>query len=169
MKIHNGMRPQDIVVLLKIAVNKNKPWYMKDLAYKLGISASEITESLNRSVLAGLLAADKKTLMKKALLEFLVHGIKHVFPQKPGAMVRGMPTAHSAFPLNQYIKSEEKYVWTWADGGERGFAVEPLHPGVPKACNIDPVLYEKLALVDALRLGRIREQNIASEELRKRL
>jgi len=163
------MRPQDIVVLLKIAATENKLWYMKDLAYELGISASEITESLNRSVLAGLLAADKKILMRQALLDFLVHGIKYVFPQRPGAMVRGMATAHSAFPLNQKINSEEKYVWTWVEGNERGFAIEPLHPNVPKACKNDHLLYELLSLVDALRLGRIREQNIAIKELQNRL
>jgi hypothetical protein len=163
------MRPQDIVILLKIAARKNEPWYMKDLAYQLGISASEVTESLNRSVLAGLLAADKRTLMRNALLEFLIHGLKYVFPQKPGAMVRGMATAHSAFPLNQLISSEEQYVWTWADGEERGFAVEALHPNVPKACRRDSRLYEILALVDALRLGKIRGKNLAIEELQKRL
>ena len=169
MKKHNGMRPQDVVVLLKIAANKNKSWYMKDIAYELGISASEITESLNRSVLAGLLAADKKMLMRQAILEFLVHGIKYVFPQKPGGMVRGMVTAHSAFPLNQRINSEEKYVWTWAEGNERGYAIEPLHPSIPKACRNDHLLYELLSLVDALRLGRRREQSIAIKELQNRL
>ncbi len=169
MKKHSGMRPQDIVVLLKIAAIKNEQWYMKDLAYELVISASEVTESLNRSVLAGLLAADKKTLMRNVLLDFLIYGLKFVFPQKPGAMVRGMATAHSAFPLNQLITSDEKYVWTWAEGEERGFAVEPLHPNVPKACRKDSGLYELLALVDALRLGKIREKNLAIEELRKRL
>ena len=126
MKNHNGMRPQDIVVLLKINARDNKLWLMKDLAYELGISASEVTESLNRSVLAGLLAADKKTILRSALLKFLVQGLKYVFPQKPGAMVRGMATAHSAFPLNQQINSDEKYVWTWADGEDRGFAIETI-------------------------------------------
>lgn len=42
------MRPHDIVVLLKIAVKGDKSWLMKDLSFELGISASEISESLNR-------------------------------------------------------------------------------------------------------------------------
>jgi hypothetical protein len=53
MKKHSGMRPHDIVILLKIAAKDDRDWYMKDLAYELGISASEISESIHRSVIAG--------------------------------------------------------------------------------------------------------------------
>ena len=45
MRKHNGMRPQDIVVLLKIAAKKNAPWMMKDLAAELKISPSEVSEA----------------------------------------------------------------------------------------------------------------------------
>ncbi len=48
MKKHSGMRPHDIVVLLKIASKGNTPWLMKDLASELAISAGEISESLHR-------------------------------------------------------------------------------------------------------------------------
>ena len=67
MKKHSGMRPHDIVVLLKIAAKGKKTWLMKDLSYELGISASEISESINRSVIAGLISYDKKKLMKLIL------------------------------------------------------------------------------------------------------
>lgn len=169
MKKHNGIRPQDIVVLLKIAAKKDQSWFMKDIAYELGISASEVTESINRSLLAGFLAADKKMLMRNAILEFLIHGLKYVFPQKPGAMVRGMVTAHSADPLIHFIQSEEKYVWPCAKGEERGLAIEPLHPNVPKACLNDSLLYELLSLIDAIRIGKSREQKIAIDEMQQRL
>ncbi len=167
MKKHSGMRPQDVVVLLKIAAKAKNSWMMKDLSYELGISASEISESLNRSMLANLLSHNKKTLMKSALLDFLEHGLKYVYPQKPGALVRGMATSHSAEPLNKIIQSEDHYVWPFAQGNMRGEAIEPLHPSVPKASLKDPVLYKLLALTDALRVGKIREQKIAITELKK--
>ena len=50
MKKHSGMRPQDIVILLKIATYGDNNWYMKDIANDLFISPSEVSESLNRSV-----------------------------------------------------------------------------------------------------------------------
>lgn len=62
MKKHNGMRPHDVVILLKIASKGSNEWLMKDLAYEVKISASEVSESFNRSVYAGLLSADKKRL-----------------------------------------------------------------------------------------------------------
>lgn len=169
MKKHSGMRPHDIVVLLKIATKKDTSWRMKDLANELNISASEITESLNRSMLAGLLAADKQTLMKSGLLDFLKHGLRYVYPQKPGALVRGIPTAHSGPPLQEIIQSDEPFVWPYAEGNVRGQSIEPLHPSVPKVCLNDPQLYELLALTDALRAGKKREYEIAIRELEDRL
>lgn len=169
MKKHSGMRPHDIVVLLKIAAKSNQNWMMKDLAAELDISPSEISESLHRSAYAGLLSGDKKRLMKMALLEFLQYGLKYVYPQHPGALVRGIATAYSAPPLSEQIISDEAIVWPYAEGKVRGQALEPLYSGAPKACLKDIKLYELLALTDALRIGRAREKNIALKELEKRI
>jgi predicted transcriptional regulator len=169
MNKQSSMRPHDIVILLKIAAKGDSTWLMKDLAQELEISASEISEGINRCLLAGLISANKKTLMKSAMLDFLEHGLKYVYPQKPGAMVRGINTAHSANPLNKTIHSNEHYVWPYANGKVRGQAIEPLHPSVPKACLRDAKLYELLALTDAIRVGKNREQNLAVAELKKRL
>lgn len=169
MKRHSGMRPHDIVILLKIAAKGKKSWYMKDLAMELSISASEISESLHRSVTAGLIGPDKKALMKLSLLDFLQYGLRFVYPCLPGSKVRGVPTAHSASPLSKTIVSSEPYVWPYGKGTVRGESIEPLHPKLPEACLRDPVFYEYMALVDALRVGRAREKNLAIEELKKRI
>jgi len=169
MKKHRGMRSLDVVVLLKIAALRESTWFVRDLAYTLGISQSEVSESLNRSRIAGLLAEDKKRVLKSNLLDFLEYGLRYVFPAEPSAIQRGMPTAHSAPPLQNSISSDEFYVWPWAEGKVRGQAIEPLHSGVPKACAKDSALYELLALADAIRLGRVREKQQAIEELRLRV
>ncbi len=169
MKKHSGMRPHDIVILLKIAAKQDRSWYMKDLSYELGISGSEISESMNRSVIAGLIFPDKKRLMKTAILDFLHFGLPHVYPQQPGALVRGVATAHSAPPLNEVIESHEAYVWPYGKGDLRGQSIEPLHPNVPEACLKDKKFYELMSLCDVLRVGRVREKNLAIEELKKRL
>lgn len=169
MKKHNGMRPHDIVILLKIISYGHENWLMKDLGTDLYISLSEISESLNRSVLSGLLSSNKKRIIKSSLLDFLIFGLKYVFPQKPGTLVRGIATSHSTLPLSNIIVSQEAYVWPYFEGNTRGFTIEPLHPNVPKACLKDPILHELLALTDAIRLGNKREYNIAVEELKKRI
>ncbi|MEX2597074.1 MAG: hypothetical protein WEC59_09130 [Salibacteraceae bacterium] len=169
MKKHSGMRPHDPAILLKIASKGKEPWLMKDLAYELGISASEISESLNRSIIAGLIGSDKKTLNKLALLDFLKSGLKYVYPQHPGSLVRGLATAHSAPPLNSEILSDEKFVWPYAKGNDRGQAIEPLHVNTPEACLKDGKYYELMALTDAIRIGKVREQNMAFEMIKDRI
>jgi hypothetical protein len=56
-----------------------------------------------------------------------------------------------------------------SDCTEIGLALTPLSPSVPLAASLDPQLYELLGLVDALRVGRIREQQLAAIALQERL
>ena len=163
------MRPQDVVILLKIIAKGDTPWLAKDLASELGISNSEVSDSLNRSVIAGLIAPDKRMVMKRVLVDFLAHGLPRVFPQLPGPLQRGMPTAHAAPVLASLISSDVPYVWPHPKGEVRGAAIVPLYRKVPEACERDPVLYDLLALVDALRTGRARERELALGILRDRL
>ncbi|MFN0157506.1 MAG: hypothetical protein ACKVRP_05455 [Bacteroidota bacterium] len=170
MRKHGGMRPHDIAILLKIVVLGSQNWRMTDLASTLHMSQSEISESLNRCMIARLIDESKRIVYRKALLEFLMHGVKYVFPAQPGALVRGMPTAHSALPLSAIIISEKDvYVWPWERGSLRGQGIEPLYKNVPLAAQADESFHEMLALVDALRVGRAREQAIAEKELSQRI
>ena len=162
------MSPHDIVILLKIVSYGDEPWFQKPLAEALGISQSEISKSLNRSKYAKLLAPDGKTVMRMALMEFLQYGLRYVFPVQPGAVVRGVPTSHAASPLKEEIQSTEAYVWPYGKGTVRGHSITPLYPSVPEAALKDVKLHEKLALVDALRVGRARERELAIKELKKR-
>ena len=45
----------------------------------------------------------------------------------------------------------------------------PLYPTVIQVIQSDASMYELLALVDAVRVGRARERNLAMELLRERL
>ncbi|MEO0473029.1 MAG: hypothetical protein AAF206_25670 [Bacteroidota bacterium] len=163
------MRPQDVVILLKIVLLGETPWRYSDIAASLNISQSEVAEALNRSKQARLVDASKKKVFKNSFLEFINFGLKYVFPVQPGAVVRGIPTAHSAPPLSGMILSEEVYVWPSSMGNMRGQSINPLYPSVIQAIRKDPQLYEMLALLDAVRVGRAREQKIAMEELSKRI
>jgi len=163
------MSPLDVVVLLKIISIGNQPWNQKPLAEELRMSQSEISKSIARSKYAGLLDPNGKKVRKLALIDFLQFGIAYVFPQHPGALVRGIPTAHSASPLNQRIQSAEHYVWPSGKGKLRGQSIIPLYPSVVDAVQNDEKLHELLALVDALRVGRAREREIAIKELKQRI
>jgi len=168
-KNQNSMKPQDIVILLKIIALNNDNWQQLPLAFSLRMSQSEVSQSVARSKFAGLLDDTGKRVMRQALVDFLQYGLAVVFPVKPGAIVRGIPTAHSAAPLNQKINSGEKYVWSFAMGNVRGHGITPLYTSVPQAAMEDERLYELLSLVDALRVGKARERNLAFQELNRRI
>ena len=168
-KEQSSMRPQDIVVLLKIASHEDESWLQTPIAKQLGLSQSEMSKSLGRSKYAGLLDASGKKVRVLALMDFIEYGLPYAFPQRPGAIVRGVPTSHSAPPLKEQIQSDENFVWPYAEGRVKGQAVIPLYESVPKAVQNDPALHELLALVDAIRLGSSREKKIAVSELKKRI
>jgi len=69
MRKHNGMRPQDIVILLEIIALGKQDWQNKDLAQSLFINGSEISEALNRNQLAGLMD-QKRKVNRKGYLNF---------------------------------------------------------------------------------------------------
>jgi hypothetical protein len=170
MKKHSGMRPQDILVLLKIISMKNPEWLNVDIANSLKISQSEVSEALNRCKIARLIDGDKRKIYINSLKEFLIYGLKYVFPAEPGAIVRGMPTAHSAYPIKELVsQGSENFVWPYSKGILRGQSIEPLYYTIPMVVQDDILFYELLAILDTLRIGRAREIKIAIDELAKRL
>ncbi len=168
MKRHNGMRPQDVVILLKKITKDGKNLLNKEIAASLKISASEVSEALERCRIAKLIDRNKQKVNIMALEEFLIYGLKYVFPVQPDSIVRGIPTAFSATPIKEQIsQGKEKYVWPYNKGTERGQGIEPLYKTVPEIVNDDTELYELLVIADTLRIGKIREIEIATSELKK--
>lgn len=166
MRGHNGMRPQDVVILLKILTIQGE-WQYRDLSNSLSISISEISESLNRSYIAGLIDEGKRNVYRISLMEFIQFGLHYVFPQVPGATGTGIPTAHSHSFYKEHFSSESNYVWQDKQGSMRGMLIEPLYKGVVKAVKEDELLYKALASIDIIRVGKSREKKLAIEELKK--
>jgi hypothetical protein len=167
------MLGQDIALLLKICLLKGPKILSKVLAEELFLSPAEVSKSLNRCKDSGLLYWSdlEKRVNRSALLDFLAYGMRHVFPPKRGALVRGLPTAVAAEPLkSRFVEDgEPPPVWPYPEGTVRGLSFSPLYKGAPKAALFDPRLYELLALCDAIRSGRTRERVLAVELLREAL
>ena len=163
------MKPQDIVILLKIIALNSENWQQKPLADSLKMSQSEVSQSLARSKYSGLLDGSGKKVSRLALFDFLQFGLSVVFPQKPGPIVRGVQTAHSAPPLKSIIQSNELYVWPSAKGKARGQSIQPLYPSIVDLVESDEKFYQLLSLIDAIRVGRARERKIAIDELKQRI
>lgn len=147
----------------------------RGLESETGVSKSEVNLSLKRSIKVGLAKLDRKAAIPranaKALTEFIVYGIKYVFPAQVSQLSRGIPTSFAAPALQGKVMSagETIYIWPDARGSNKGQAVQPLYKTVPQAVKKDPYLYEYLALVDAIRLGNVREAEVAIDELEIKL
>jgi hypothetical protein len=173
------MKSQDILIALKIQGLRDRragaealDWSQRQLAKETGVSLSQVNAACRRLEEAGLLAPGRHDVIRPALLEFLVHGLRYAFPVATGQVVRGLPTGYAAAPLKaEFLSSENELVPVWPDpeGTVRGMAVRPLYRSVPGAARKDHRLYEYLALIDAIRGGRARERSKAIEILKTRL
>jgi hypothetical protein len=168
-----SLKPQDLVVILKIIVMEDVKFTFASLADALFLTASQVHASLHRAELARLVSKPRvggAEVIRPALLEFVLHGARYAFPAIVGRPTRGLPTSHASPAMRAYFTdADDPPVWPFPDGPERGMSVQPLYPAVPRVAEIDPELYGVLACFDALRMGAARERKFAFEYLSKRL
>ena len=168
------LKSQDVLILLKLVAIDDRPWSYAPLAVELSMSPSQVHGGIKRAIASRLAIQQEDGIIPniRNLKEFLIHGLKYVFPVKRGELVRGIPTGYAAPPLNGiFIGSgnEPPPVWPFPEGEVRGISFSPLSTHVPQAALADNNLYELLVLIDAIRGGRAREQKIAVDELETRL
>jgi hypothetical protein len=197
------LKPQDLLVALKLVALGSERWTYASLAKDLGLSASETHACVQRGMRSGLLLLNQDTALldelereevlservhkvrrrqrrnpnssvsdnparphPRVLSEFVIYGARIVFVPDRTPMTIGVPTSHSAPAFaGVFAPGSVDYVWPHPNGKMRGEGIEPLHPCVPFATMQDARLYEMLALLDALRVGRARERGMARERL----
>ena len=172
MKTGTQLKPQDLLVLLKIVTAyRDKPWRYSDLARDLKMSQSEVHSAIKRSEMAKLYDSLTRRPIRAHLSEYLISGVRYAYPAIPGKEAIGIPTAHSAPPLNKVIVADKGdiYVWPSRSGKVKGQSIEPLYSAVPSACAKDEELHKLFALVDALRVGRAREIDLAKKIIHEKL
>ena len=163
------MKGQDIVVAIKL-LKAAPELSFAELGKSVGLSASEAHGSVRRLIESRLVEPDSRRVIRRSLLRFLVNGVPFAFPANLRETTRGLPTAWGAPVMRDHFATDEAPpVWPDPDGTVRGQSVKPLYPSVVAAASRDPALYDDLALVDALRLGRARERQLAEQQLEKRI
>lgn len=169
----NGLlKPADLVVALKAHLLRGSAWTYASLGQAVGMSASQAHAALARAEQADLFRSQGRRAKPNNLLEFLAHGVRFAFYPQLGGHVLGVPTAHAVAPLSDLLVGVEGasvFVWPDPAGTVFGQALEPLHRAVPRVSRRDPELYSVLALVDALRVGRVRDRELALGLLRETL
>ena len=168
------LKPQDLLVLLKVAAHPPQRWTYAALGQALALSASETHACVKRAVACGLAVAPARgewAPIRPNLLEFVLHGARYVWPATPGPHKRGVPTSIGAEPLaSQFnVAPGDAPVWAHPTGSAKGPTLSPLYRSAPQAALADPALHQLLALLDALRAGRARERALAAEWMQAQL
>ncbi|HEU4459823.1 MAG TPA: hypothetical protein VFR90_11925 [Methylibium sp.] len=162
------LKPQDLLVLLKVAAHPPQRWTYAALGEALAMSASEVHGSVKRAVASGLAVAPSRgewSPVRPNLLEFVLHGVRYVWPATAGPVKRGVPTAFAVEPLAELLTAtpKEAPVWAHPNGSAKGPTLSPLYRTAPQAALADAALHRLLALLDALRIGRARERSLAAK------
>lgn len=160
------LRPHDVAVALQLLLSPGLAY--RELSHAVGISQGEAHNSVKR-LIASRLAREDRAVNSHALHDFVVSGVPYAFSATLGPETRGIPTAHSAPPFADELSDDNPIVWPSASGKVRGASVTPLYPGAPATARLNPPLYELLAAVDEVRIGRARERERAKSFLRERI
>ncbi len=165
------LKPQDILVMLKVFVLEGSEYSEAELARSLDMNPAEIARSLKRLEAGILYSPYKPHIMRYGAFELLIYGARSLFPPEFGAVRQGIPTAHAGPLISDELlfNSDDIYVWPYPSGKSRGKSLKPIYKSVPYAAANDQRLYELLSFVDALRAGYARERNFAKRFLRERM
>lgn len=172
------LKSLDIVVLVSLfGLEAESRATFSRLADTLGSNGPAIHRAVARLVTSGLLRKRRTGSASPTdygihlfgMYEILAHATPYLMPVTLGAPDRGVATAHAGPDLRDRIRASTPYVWPYAEGTDHGPSIEPLDPCVPRVALQHPMFYRILALVDACRVGRIRERRIAQDTLRQLL
>ena len=159
------LKPVDLTVLtFLVAADLGADWTQQAIASGLGISQSSVHRALVQLRRSGLMVADEPQVVP--LRDLLVHAVRHVYPAQLGEPTRGLPTAWSADVLGvDSPRGGQALVWPLEGATGFGTRVLPLHGCVPEAARRSQPFYELMALIDVMRLGRVRDRAIAVRRL----
>jgi hypothetical protein len=162
------LKGQDILVLAALLADRESPT-LPSLAEASSLALGPVHRSLARLGEAGLVTRERRVRLAQAD-EFLLHGLRYVFPARMTGETRGIPTSWAASPLQSLLASTDGAppVWPHPSGEVRGIGFEPIHRAAPEAALRDAEIYELLAVIDALRAGDARLRDLAHDELRRR-
>lgn len=162
------LKGQDIVVLAALFNDEHASGTYSDLGNRVCLSASETHAAIKRLREAALINTHRQPF-RRNVLEFLIHGLRYAFPfRSTGGMARGLATSYAApIAAADFATTGATPIWSCATGKTYGQPFEPLYATVPEAAAQDAELYRRLALLDMLRGGRLRERQFAEQKLKE--
>ncbi len=163
------LKPQDIMLLLKLAVHPNSEWTYPSLAHDLAMSVSEVHTGLKRAERSGLFSRELRRPLGGNWRSLFCTGCATPSLPRSGASPgdahrRQPPVFLEEFPFSP----EENYVWPHPDGQQRGMSLSPLSNRSPGG-HQRPAALHRPGPGGCPAPGRKREMDFARRELKKLL
>lgn len=147
------MRPEDVFILLKIAVLGSCDWTPFQLSLELGHSPEEIESSVERLLAAKLIRSTRRP-DPDAFKKFLIMDLPQKFSTRPGGLTRGLLTgAKPGMFFTGNLSYTSIWVWPDKDGPDWGYAIDPLSPHCCFAALQDRKFRTLLAITETLRVA----------------
>jgi hypothetical protein len=163
------MKNQDILILLSILTWKGPKRTYQRLSQAIDVNTTPILHAVRRLEASGLYSDHFQKVNIPKTIEFIVHGLKYVFPNtqidENAPDQKGFLTGISHPIFNNEINSKRKFIWPSEKGSHWGIPIQPIHPSIPDKCLQNVELLELFALIEVLRIGRIREIEIAEKKI----
>jgi len=117
------LKPQDVMIALKIVAMNQREWKYSEAALELNMSPSEVHAGVRRLKKCSLLtelamgtggAVQKMHLPEiRSLKEFLRYGLRHVFPAVLGEPALGLPTSYGVSHLFDGAGADTSFIPVW--------------------------------------------------------
>lgn len=172
------LKPFDIVLLVAlVGLEKPARATFAEITRELDSNQPAIHRATSRLTAAGLLQRHRHgplgphdySVNHRAMFEVLTYAVRYFMPVQLGAPARGLATAHAGPDLKDAIRAAGPSVWPYLDGVDVGPSIEPLDPCVPHVATRHVSFYRLMSLVEACRVGRVRERKLAEDFLRRLL
>lgn len=164
------VKGQDMVVLAALMKPDSNAETYAQLANSAKLSVSEAHSAVKRLRNAALVDQNNRVIKQNAE-EFLIHGLRYVFPPSiSSSRVSGIPASFAApIAADEFAVSGDILVWPYSRGTAVGKALLPLYATAPEAAADNKDIYDRLAVMDMLRAGRLRERAFAERLLKELL
>jgi hypothetical protein len=161
------MKPQDILIALKILANPDTPFRQMDLALSLHLSISEISRALNRLASQHLYIKANKTIAVPQFLYFIEHAAPFIFRLNRTGPTSGNPLFQSQWVQQNRYNPPIQWGWEGHHGTQNLHGYSPFHKSVPKACAKDSAFRRMVLLFEHSLITEGDERNRALVQLRK--
>lgn len=142
---------------------------LASLAERTARSIGEVHNAVKRLTAARLIRPGSREVENEPLLRFIRWGVPHAFPPSIGPLTRGVATARMSSVNEAPEPDEAEFVWPDPAGPTRGQAFAPPYPRATRLIALNPPLRSMLAILDLIRVGGLREQSAAVDEIGRRL